>query len=231
MVKRWVTKREAGWKRSAVINTVGAIATAIVFVIILVTKFAEGGWMVALLLPIITVILFRIGGFYRSLKRSLFVSPDARLDLTPSGPSRVPIIVPVEEINLAAVMTVSAACDRSRNVTAVHVTVDPDEPSSVEERWEQQFPNVRLVIIDSPFRTVSDPLAAYVDDRLREAPHEVTVMVPVIEVDRWWHRPLVNQSLNRLGHLMRNRRQVQVVAYPFAAERAVKDKGDIQLKP
>jgi amino acid transporter len=231
MVKRWVTKREAGWKRSAVINTVGAIATAIVFVIILVTKFAEGGWMVALLLPIITVILFRIGGFYRSLKRSLFVSPDARLDLTPSGPSRVPIIVPVEEINLAAVMTVSAACDRSRNVTAVHVTVDPDEPSSVEQRWEQQFPNVRLVIIDSPFRTVSDPLAAYVDDRLREAPHEVTVMVPVIEVDRWWHRPLVNQSLNRLGHLMRNRRQVQVVAYPFAAERAVKDKGDIQLKP
>lgn len=231
MVKRWVTKREPGWKRSTVINTVGAIATGIVFVIILITKFDQGGWMVALLLPIMTVILFRIGGFYKALKRSLYVSPDARLDLQPSGPSRVPIIVPVEEINLAAVMTLSAACERSRDVTAVHVMVDPDEPSHVAENWENQFPHIRLVIIDSPFRTVSDPLAAYVDDRLREAPHELTLMVPVIEVERWWHRPLVNQSLNRLGHLVKNRRQVQVVSYPFAAERAIKDKGNIQLKP
>ena len=131
------------------------------------------------------------------------------------GPSTVPVVVPVEDINLATVMAIGAACERSREVTAVHVLVDPDEESTVEQRWQAQFPSIPLVVIDSPYRTVADPIAVYVNDRLREAPHEVTVMVPVLEVNRWWQRPLVNQSLKRLVRLLGQRRHVNVVRYPF----------------
>ena len=215
MLRRWKRTKEQGWKRSMAINTFGAVATAVVFFIILVTKFAAGGWMVVVALPIIATWLWRIGGYYHSLGRALRVPPEAVLDIVPRGPSPVPILVPVEDINLATVMTLGAACERSRNVTAVHVIIDPEDRSSVEEQWQRQFPNIPLVIIDSPFRTVADPIALYVNDLLREPPHEVTVMFPVLEVAHWWQRPLVNQSLKGLITLMRGRRHVNVVPYEF----------------
>lgn len=217
MVKRWNTLRGPGWKQSAIINGFGGVVTGIVFLIILVTKFAAGGWMVVVLIPVMTFWLFRIGSFYKKLTRALHVAPGAVLDLHPTGHSVVPVVVPVEEINLATVMTLGAACERARDVTAVHVMVDPDERSTVAARWERQFPGIPLVVINSPFRTVADPIASYVNDRLKEPPHEVTLMIPSLEVQRWYHRPLVNQSLGRLTALLRRRRQVNIVKVPFSA--------------
>lgn len=216
MVRRWLTRREPGWQRSAVINAVGGVATGLVFVIILVTKFGEGGWMVVATLPAIAFVTWLIGRFYRGLDRSLRVPPEAQLDIRPIGPSAVPIVVPVEDINLSTVMALGAACERSRDVVAVHVLVDPDERSTVEERWHTQFPSVPLVVIDSPFRTVAEPIAVYVNGRLHQPPHEVLVMVPTIEVKHRYQRVLVNQSLKRLIKLLGTRRHVTVVEAPFS---------------
>lgn len=215
MVHHWFANREPGWRRSSIVNGVGSVTTGIVFLVILEAKFSEGAWVVVILIPIFASVFFLIGRFYSAMRRMMHVAPGAVLGLRATGQSRVPVIVPVEEINLATVMTVGAACERSRDVTAVHVIVDPDEPSTVEQRWRDQFPDVPLVVIDSPYRTAADPIAAYVDDRLFEAPHEVTVMVPVLEVRHWYQRPLVNQSLKRLDKLLARRRQVLVVRVPF----------------
>ncbi len=217
LVRRWNRLRPDGWQRSAVINGVGGAVTAVVTVIIVVTRFREGAWMVVVALPLITYSLWRISGFYRGLRRTLHVAPEAELDLVPKGESRVPILVPVEEINLAAVMTLGAACERSRLVTGVHVRVNPADASSFEERWARQFPSIPLVVIDSPFRTVADPIVRYVEDTLKRPPHEVTVMVPLLEVRRWYHRPLVNQSLKRLTSMLKDRKHVNLVSYPFYA--------------
>lgn len=216
LVRRWYRLKPAGWKRSTVINGFGAIVTGVVMVIIVVTKFNQGGWLVVVAVPLASIVIWRIGGFYHTLQRTLFVSPDAQLEIQPRGESRVPVIVPVEDVNLATVMTLGAACERSRDVTAVHVVVDPDAPSKVEERWNRQFPAIPLVVIDSPYRNVGDPIARYVDDRLKSAPHEVIVMVPLLEGHRWYQRPLVNQSLKRLTHMLRQRRHVEVVTVPFS---------------
>lgn len=216
MVRHWYKSREQGWHSAILVNGLGAITTFVVFAVILEAKFTEGAWVVCILIPVLAAVALLIGRFYKGLKRALRVAPEAVLDLRASGPSRVPIIVPVEDVNLATVMTLGAACERSRDVTAVHVMVDPDEPSTVEERWHAQFPHIPLVIIDSPYRTVADPIAAYIDDRLQDAPaHEVTVLVPLLEVPHWYQRPLVNQSLKRLGRLLARRRQVEVIDYPI----------------
>ena len=217
MVYLWFRRKSPGWRRSAAINGFGAVVTAVVFVIIMVTKFAEGGVAVVIAIPIITALLWMIGRFYKRLQRQLYVSPEALLDMSPHGDSRIPILVPVEDVNLATVMTLGAACERSRDVTAIHVLVDPDAPSTVSARWNRQFPGIPLVVIDSPFRTVADPIARYVDDRLKRAPHEVTVMVPLLDVKHWYHRPLVNQSLKRLTRMMQKRRHVNLVQHPFSA--------------
>jgi hypothetical protein len=216
MVRRWRKVGGKGAHRSSLINGFGAVVTGAVFVIIMVTKFGEGGWMVVLLIPVLTLALWGVGRFYRRLRRALHVAAEAVLDIRPTGRGSIPIVVPVEEINLATVMTLGAACERSRDVTAVHVMVDPDERSTVADRWNQQFPGIPLVVIDWPFRTVADPIASYINDRLKESPHEITVMVPVLEVRHWYERPLVNQSLKRLEVLLKRRRQVHIVYIPFS---------------
>jgi len=216
MVALWFSRKSPGWKRSALINGFGGIVTGVVFLIIMVTKFSEGGWIVVIAIPLLSLGLWSIGSFYKHLRRTLFVAPEAQLDIRPRGESRVPVIVPVEEVNLATVMTLGAACERSRDVTAVHVVVDPDAPSTVERRFRAQFPDIPLVVIDSPFRTVSEPIERYVDDRLKRAPHEVAVMVPVLEGQRWFQRPLVNQSLKRVTQSLSRRRHVTVTSVPFS---------------
>lgn len=216
MVRHWFASREPGWRRSMVVNGLGAATTAVVFIVILEAKFAAGAWVVVLLIPTLASVAWLIGRFYKRLRRSLHVSADAVLDVRPHGESGVPVVVPVEDVNLATVMALGAACGMSRHVTAVHVAVDPDEPSTVEDRWRSQFPGIPLVVIESPYRTVAEPVVAYVQDLVRRAPHEVIVLVPVLEVRRWYQRPLVNQSLKRLRRLLASRRQVTVETYPFS---------------
>ena len=215
MVRRWLSIKESGWKRSAVINGVGAVATSVVFFIILITKFSEGGWMVVVLLPIITVWLWLIGRFYKRLGNALRVSEQAVFTFRPTGGSRVPVLVPVEEINLATVIAIDAACQRSKVVTAVHVIYDAEDGRALIQKWNQQFPGVPLVVIESPFRTVAEPLSVYVTDRLKEWPHEVTIILPVVKVKHWYQRPLVNQSLKRMQTLVGKRRTVELIEQPF----------------
>lgn len=216
MVRHWLKTREDGWRRAMVINGVGAVVTAVVLAIILEAKFAEGAWVVVILIPVLAAVAGLVGRFYRNLRRNLHVPPEAILDLAPSGTSPIPAIVPVEEINLATVMALGVACARSRAVQAVHVEVDPDEPSDVEQRWRTQFPGIPLTIIDSPYRTVTDPLAAYILDELKRSPFAVTVIVPTIEVRHRFQRPLVNQSLKRLEKLLGARKNVDIVLAPFS---------------
>ena len=215
MVLHWRHTREPGWLRAMVINGGGGLTTGIVLLVILEAKFADGAWAVVILMPVVAFLMWLVASFYRRLQRSLRVPPEGVLELRAQGQSSIPIVVPVEEINLATVMALGAACERSRSVTAVHVAVDPDEPSTVADRWQRQFPGLPLVVIESPYRTVAEPIAAYVKAMLAAPPHEVTVLVPVVEVRRWYRRLLVNQGLRRLSPLLTAQRHVTVTSYPF----------------
>jgi amino acid transporter len=218
MVKRWlkVKDEDPTWKRSLVINAVGGGITGAVFVIILATKFTGGGWMVVVAVPIATYLLFRIGGFYKRLKRELHVPDIQEMNIRPHGPSRVPALVPVEEINLPTVIALNAACERSSDVTAIHVDYDVEDGDTLARRWSAQFPHIPLVVIESPYRTVAEPLSWYVADRVRQFPNEAMIIVPAIKVRHWYQRPLVNQSLRRLKTLLKKRKTVELIEQPFA---------------
>ena len=216
MVRRWMTKKEPGWRRSAVISGTGATATCAVFFIILVTKFGHGGWMIVLLVPIITVFLWWIGRFYSRLVRTLHVPEGQVFDFKPSGRSRIPVLIPVEDINLPTVVAVDAACQRSSDVTAVHINYDVEDGDLLIKRWDHQFPGIPLVVIESPFRTVAEPFSWYVADRLRQYPNEVVIMLPRIKVRHWYQRFLVNQSLGRLRKIIGTRRRVEFVEQPYS---------------
>jgi amino acid transporter len=216
MVLHWKRTHRPRWKRRALTNGFGATATGIVTAVILTAKFSEGAWIILVVLPTIASALFLVSRFHRRLRRSLFVPADAIIDLVPRGDSHTPTIVPVEDIDLASVMALGAACERSRDVRAVHVHFDPDARSTLKQRWQAQFPRLPLVLIDSPYRTVADPIASYAEELVHEPPYRVDVIVPVVEVRHRYERPLVNQALKRLPGLLANRQRVSVTLQPFS---------------
>ena len=194
----------------------GAGATGVVTIILLFAKFLDGAWMVVVALPIFTYLLWWIGRFYARLLRTLHVPEGQLFDFKPSGRSRIPVLIPVEDINLPTVVAVDAACQRSSDVTAVHINYDVEDGDLLIKRWDQQFPGIPLVVIESPFRTVAEPFSWYVADRLREYPNEVVIMIPQIKVRHWYQRFLVNQSLGRLRKIIGTRRRVEFVDQPYA---------------
>jgi hypothetical protein len=216
MVIHWWRARSPRWKRKAMLNGFGASATGIVACVILAAKFADGAWLVTIVLPLIAYLAWLVGQFYRRLRRSLHVSPEAVLEFSPRGDPFRRIVVPVEEINLATVLALGVACEKAGDVRAIHVSLDPDHPSDVAERWARQFPGIRLIVIDSPFRTLADPIASYVVSLARQRPYDVEVIVPTIEVRRFYQRPLVNQGLKRLWGLLADERHVTVSRYRFS---------------
>lgn len=215
MVVHWLRDRGRGWLAAMGVNGAGAVMTGIVTLVIAVAKFHEGGWAVMVALPLLALLLWGVHRAYRRLERLLHVPAEAVFDFSAKGEPGPPIVVAVEEITMATVMALGTACDRAREVTAVHVVVDPDRPSDLEARWRRQFPKLPLVVIDSPYRNVADPFARYIEDRLREPPYELVVLLPVVVPGRWYERLLLNRSAGAIARRLGGRKRVRVEEFAY----------------
>ncbi|HEY5629134.1 MAG TPA: APC family permease, partial [Candidatus Limnocylindrales bacterium] len=121
MVRHWWTDRGEGWRRSAVINGVGAAVTAIVVVIFAIAKFALGAWIVLIIVPVLVVMMMLIGREYRSAQVELHVRPESVIG-PPSRGQRV--IVPMQDMRRDAIQAIKLGLTMSKSVVAVHVTDD-----------------------------------------------------------------------------------------------------------
>src|SRR5438309_63539 len=144
MVVHWRRVREPGWQRSAVINGLGAVATAIVTVVIAATKFVEGAWLVVLLIPLLIGMFYGIHTHYKRLER-------ARRAETPLLPEEVVIraIVPVADLGTPARQALAfarAVASDDAHVVAVHVTDDVAEADQLRRQWEEWEPGVEMVL-------------------------------------------------------------------------------------
>jgi hypothetical protein len=126
------------------------------------------------------------------------------------------VIIPVDEINLAVLRTAAYARSISSNTTAVHIALNREEAEKLREQWELSVPDVPFVIVDSPYRSLVQPLLAYIDAVNRTRPdHTVTVVLPEF-VPRWpWERLLHNQLALRLKKALLTRPNTVIVEVPF----------------
>jgi amino acid transporter len=197
MVVHWRRLREPGWQRSAVINGVGAVATAIVTLIIAVTKFMEGAWLVVLLIPLLILGFWGIHRHYQVLER-------ARRAETPLLPDEITVraVVPVADAGVPARQALAfarAIAPDDRYVVAVHVTDDVASAERLGREWEEWAPGVELVIVESPYRSLGGPLLAYIDALKDTHPQDtITVVLPEFVPSHWWEHLLHNQTALRL---------------------------------
>jgi amino acid transporter len=199
MVVHWRKLRasEKTWKRSALINGLGAMTTAVVTLVIAFSKFVEGAWLVILLIPLLIGFFYAIHVHYKRLE-------GARRAETPLLPEEVVIraVVPVADLGVPARQALAFARAVARDdehVVAVHVTDDVASAEQLRRQWEEWEPGVQLILIESPFRSLAGPLLAYLDAVKEQNPHDtLTVILPEYVPSSWWEHLLHNQTALRL---------------------------------
>jgi amino acid transporter len=220
MVIHWRRERPRGWQWRALVNGAGAILTAVVLVIVASAKFADGAYLVVILIPVLVGMMLFIARQYRASSQQLAVRPE----LIVSQPHREErVIIPIPGLNRAVVQAVNVARSIDEDVRAVFISDDPDESTRIRATWEKQVPGVPLVVVESPYRALAGPLLAYLDvlDHAwppdKEAPITF-VVIPEYVARTWWERLLYNQSAKRLRTLLLGRPHTVVVNVPYRRE-------------
>jgi amino acid transporter len=217
MLFRWWRRREAGWHQGLVINGLGAATTAVVAVVVGVSNFTEGAWLVIVLVPILMAILMGINRHYRDLSAALDIDhiPEA------SEVSAKPIvIVPVARLDRPALAAIAFANSISNEAVAVHVTNDPEAANEMRHRWPSWASSTSLVVVESPYRALIGPLLAYMDALQEQAPERPIVVVLNEVVPRhWWENFLHNQTGLRLKLRLFSRPNTIVADVPYTPVR------------
>jgi amino acid transporter len=213
MVRHWLHTRAPGWRRSAIINGSGAIATGIVAVVFAIAKFGLGAWIVIVIVPVLVTIMLLIRREYRSSELELYVRPEATIT-APHRRQRV--VVPLPDMRRDAIQAIKFGLTMSDNVVAVHVTDDLEHAEELRLRFRAQVPGVDLLVLESPYRELVQPLIRYLEMLAARDTDTVTiVLVPERIIRHWWERLLYNQNAHRIRDALTGHPGILVADVPF----------------
>ncbi len=213
MFMRWRRRREAGWRRGMVINGTGALTTAVVAVIVGVSNFTSGAWVVVILVPLLMALLMSIRRHYQHLQRSVNVTRIAEGAEVAVAPT---VVVPIARLDAPARQAIAFANSISGEAVAVHVTNDPEEAAELRSRWPEWAGTTQLVIVESPYRALVGPLLSYLDALdLQDPDRPVLVVLSEVVPRHWWENLLHNQTTLRLKLRLFFRRNTIVADVPY----------------
>lgn len=224
MVRHWLTTRpsvtEAADRRrlarSLGINALGAATTMLVLVIVLITKFTHGAWIVVIAMPLVFAMMTAVRRHYDRVARELIARPGG----VPL-PSRVHAIVLVSNLQMPTLRALAfARATEPSTLTAVTARTSPDETEALLAAWEAREIPVPLTILDAPFRDLTNPVLAHIRHLHLESPRDVVaVFIPEYVVGRWWENLLHNQSALRLKARLLFEPGVMVTNVPWQLDR------------
>ncbi|MEM2902005.1 MAG: APC family permease [Candidatus Bathyarchaeia archaeon] len=207
MVVHWRHARGRGWRLKAALNMAGALATGITLLVVCVSKFIEGAWITILLIPLLMLGFQRIHSHYQAVSSQLRLTGPFPPLPKPLPPLRV--VVPVAGVNRATAYAIAYAKRISKDVTAVCVELEPGSGQRVLEQWKHWWPNVPLVVLQSPYRSVVEPFLRYLDeaDRKRDDGQQAAVILPEWVPAHWWQSFLHNQTARLIKEALLYRRR------------------------
>jgi amino acid transporter len=205
--------------RSRVINSIGAVVTSLVLVIILISKFEEGAWIAIVAMIVLYVMMRGIRRHYDLVKAELYNDVDAERTL----PARVHAIVLLSKLHKPTMRALAyARATRPSVLEAVTVNVDSEETAALEAEWERRALPVPLKVLDSPYREVTRTVVDYIRSIRRNSPRDVvTVFIPEYVVGHWWEHLLHNQSALRLKGRLLFSPGVMVVSVPWQLKSSI----------
>ncbi len=193
MVIHWIKDRTSGRLWKSPINALGALATGTTLIVVAVSKFMEGAWITLLLIPLLVFLFLRVHRHYQQVREQLSLH-GLPPSLRPAKPARV--VIPISGVHRGMINAVSFAESISSNVTAVFVEMEAGSGSRVNEEWKEWWPDVPLVIVPSPFRSIVGPLLEYLEktDLEHNDGQLAVVVLPEFVTTSWWQNLLHNQT-------------------------------------
>jgi hypothetical protein len=182
------------------------LATAVALAIVAISKFAEGAWITILVIPSMVIVFYRIRRHYRKVSDELSLR-----GLPPSiKPFPAPrVVVPISGVHRGMIDAVDFARSISQQVTAVYVELQPEAGAQVRKRWARLWPDVPLVILPSPYRSIIGPLLDFLDDidQRHNDGQLAIVVLPEFVPAKWWQGLLHNQTTTSIKHALLYRRR------------------------
>ena len=223
MVLHWYHKRGRYWWLKATINGIGALATFVAFSIIGFSKFLNGAWITVIVIPGMVYIFIQIKNHYKEVAKELTLK-GVPPSLRPLPPPR--LVIPISGVHRGTIEAVNFARSLSPEVTALYVEIDEEATKLVRERWMRWFPDIKLAVAPSPYRSIVQPILDYLDqtDLENNDGQQAVLVLPEFVPAHAWQALLHNQTALLLrGALLYKRRhhgfQRAIIDIPFHLKR------------
>jgi len=209
-----VLQYEKSWFLKMVSNGFGALCTAIVMFVFAITKFHDGAWVVLILTPILIGVFVFIRRHYTGVAKGLSLE---KYGEPPPYLGRHRILVPISNVHQGTLAALRYARMLSDDVTAVHVSIEPEDTGKVRKRWEKWGRGTRLVIVDSPYRLFLEPLLVYIEEILasRQPNEIITIVVPHFVPSHRIHNTLHMQMAEMLRRELLTTPGVVITEVPY----------------
>lgn len=217
MVRHHLRLHEPGWRRNTIINSVGAVATFVVLLIVAITKFTTGAWVPLVVIPAIVLLFRGIHRHYQRVSAALSIPPDYR-----PPPMNHTMVVLVGGLHRGVLDALAYAKSLNpTHIAAVRVVSDEDDQEQMEKAWDERNIDVPLEFVYDPYREITRTILRYIDELDRRWDNDiVTVLIPEFVVDHWWGHLLHNQTALLLKGRLLFRKGTVVTSIPYHLDEA-----------
>ncbi|CAN5285703.1 APC family permease [soil metagenome] len=216
LLKRGIPNRSQV-HRSRTINGIGALSTATVLIVVTITKFTHGAWLVFAIMPVLFLLMLSVNRYYARVARE--IAPDETTAFGATGDHAIVLIGTLQKPTLKALDYAIAA--RHESVEAVHINIDDAQSEELSRQWDEMGIEVPLRIVPSPYRDISNPLIDYIKARRQQEGSEVvTVYTPQYIVGHWWEHILHNHKARRIRHKLMLVHGVTIALVPWLLDSA-----------
>ena len=198
MVRHWFQGQTRNWRASAIMNALGAFATLIVLLVIISTKFLLGAWLVVVAIPLVVTLFAVIHQHYQYVAQRLSIqelAPRSYISVPKPEIITHPAVVVVGQLNRGTVEALDYARTIADEIVAVHVDIGSTDRQKLQEKWQNLESDIPLEIIDSPYRSVIEPIVDFIGQFQESRPGVfTTIIIPVFVPRNWWDSILHNQT-------------------------------------
>lgn len=216
MFKKWRTLKEKNWQYKCWINGFGAIVTLVVSIIVFSTKFIDGAWILAIVIPGMMAGMYVINQYYTKIGNELQLARFNPYYETKEITSTQCIML-VHDINKPFLKAINYANSISDNITALHVCRHPEHARELRKQWKELDIPIRLEVIETPYRDIIHPMDEYLWQRERELNPGENISVILIKfiTAHWYDNLLHNQTTYFLSQHLSKHKNIATVVIPF----------------
>jgi amino acid transporter len=207
MVRHWFQEQTRGWRASAIMNSLGAFSTLIVLLVIICTKFLLGAWLVVIAIPLVVTLFAAIHRHYQYVAERLSIhdlAPRTYISVPKPAVITHPAVVVVGQLNRGTVEALDYARTIADKIVAVHVDIGSTDREELQRKWQNLEADIPLEIIESPYRSVIDPIVDFIGQFQKNHPGVfTTIIIPAFVPRNWWDSILHNQTTLFLKNALR----------------------------